>query len=552
MRLKIATKIILAFGLITLAVIINAFLTSSALQKSRNVNDKISNIYTPSLAFINDLYSKISDSRMLVKSWVFIDKISDTPDKLKLKKLHATDYTYVIDTLKSFSKLWAKDQHPEQRELLLNIDSAIVDTLFVKHQYIMDQLSNFESYDDPFIVFEVTPMTEEGGEVMVMTQRILNKIEILRTDLEEQVEKGRVEMVDTFNSFKTRIIIMAIVLVVSALIIGAFTIDSLARPINHTKNILLRMSKGILPKEKLTEGSDEIGQMAKALNLLIQGLKDIFNFSLEIGKGNFDTAFKPLSEEDVLGHSLLEMRNELKKAANEDEKRQEEDNQRNWAAQGVAKFSDILRQSNDNLEELSYEIISNMVKYTGSNQGGMFIVNDNDKDHLFLEMSACYAYDRKKFLNKKIEEGEGLIGRCYQEQEKIFLTDIPEDYIKITSGLGDDNPKCLLLIPLVYNNVIYGIIEIASFKVYQPFEIEFIERISESIAATISSTKANIQTTMLLEQSQQQAEEMASQEEEMRQNMEELRATQEQSARREEDLKREVEELRKRLKEITE
>ena len=551
MRLRIATKIILAFGVITLAVIINALMTSSALQKSREVNDKISNLYTPSLAYINDLYSKIGDSRMLVKSWVFIDKISDTPDKLKLRKLHAVDYNEVMDTLKTFSKIWA-DEHTEFRDLLLKIDSAIVDTLFVKHKYIMDQLSDFESYDDPFIVFEVTPMTEEGGEIMILTQRILNQIDVLRINLEDQVGEGRIEMVDTFNNFKTRIIIMAIILVLGALVIGAFTINSLARPINHTKSILLKMGKGILPKEKLTEGPDEIGQMAKALNLVIQGLKDIFNFSLEIGKGNFDTEFKPLSDDDVLGLSLLEMRNELKNASKEEEKRKEEDEQRNWAAQGVAMFSDILRKSSDNLEELSYDIISNMVKYTGSNQGGMFIVNDNDKNRTFLEMAACYAYDRKKFLEKKIQEGEGLVGRCYQEQEKIFLTEIPEDYIKITSGLGDDNPKCLLLIPLVYNDVIYGIIEIASFNVYRPFEIEFIERISESIAATISSVKANIQTTMLLEQSQQQAEEMASQEEEMRQNMEELRATQEQSARREEDLKKEVEELRKRLKETRE
>ena len=551
MRLRIATKIILAFGVITLAVIINALMTSSALQKSREVNDKISNLYTPSLAYINDLYAKISDSRMLIKSWVFIDKISDTPDKLKLRKLHAVDYEEVMDTLKAFSKIWA-DEHSGLRDLLLKIDSAIIDTLFVKHQYVMDQLSDFESYDDPFIVFEVTPMTEEGGEIMILTQRILNQIDVLRVNLEDLVDQGRIEMVDTFNSFKTRIIIMAIVLVLGALIIGAFTIDSLARPINHTKSILLKMSKGILPKEKLTEGPDEIGQMAKALNLVIQGLKDIFNFSLEIGKGNFDTEFKPLSDDDVLGLSLLEMRNELKNASKEEEKRKEEDEQRNWAAQGVAMFSDILRKSSDNLEELSYDIISNMVKYTNSNQGGMFIVNDNDKDTTFLEMAACYAYDRKKFLEKKIQVGEGLVGRCYQEQEKIFLTEIPEDYIKITSGLGDDNPKCLLLIPLVYNNVIYGIIEIASFNVYRPFEIEFIERISESIAATISSVKANIQTTSLLEQSQQQAEEMAAQEEEMRQNMEELRATQEQSARREEDLKKEVEELRKRLKEIRE
>lgn len=188
MRLKIATIIILAFGIIILAVIFNAVIISNALQKSRAVNDKISNIYTPSLAFINDLYSRISDSRMLVKSWVFIDKISDTPDKLKLKKLHATDYKYVIDTLKSFSLLWA-DEHPEQRALLLNLDSAIVDTLFQKHQYIMEQLENFDSYDDPFIVFEVTPMTEEGGEVMILTQRILNNIEVLRRNLENRLKK---------------------------------------------------------------------------------------------------------------------------------------------------------------------------------------------------------------------------------------------------------------------------------------------------------------------------------------------------------------------------
>ncbi len=550
MRLKIATKIGLGFGIMTIAVIIYALMILRALQNSREANDAITNVYSPSVTFINDLYSKINDSRMLIKSWVFIDKIADTPDKLKLQELHATGYNEVMDTLKYFGKIWAKE-YPEQTQLLHYIDSSIVDSLFPKHEYIMQQLSTFESYDDPFVIFEVTPMTEEGGDVMVLTQRILKKIDELRNAQETLEDEARENMKTTFSSFKNIIILVLFILIIAAIIIGTFTITSLTMPINHTKNILLSMSKGILPKEKLSEGSDEIGQMAKALNLLVQGLKDIFNFSLEIGKGNFDSHFKPLSDSDVLGHSLLEMRNELKKAADEEAKRKTEDEQRNWASQGVAMFSDILRKSNDNLEELSYEIISNMVKYTNSNQGGMFIVNENDKDHLILEMTACYAFDRKKFIQKKIEIGEGLVGRCYQEKEKIFLTEIPKDYLKITSGLGEDSPKCLFLIPLVYNNVIYGIIEIASFSIYQTFEIEFMERISESIAATISSVKANIQTSMLLEQSQQQAEEMASQEEEMRQNMEELRATQEQSIRREEDLKREVEELRKRLKEIS-
>ncbi len=550
MRLKIAAKIGIGFGIMTIAVVINALMTSSALEKSRKVNENTTNIYSPSLAFINDLYSKISDSRMLIKSWVFIEKLSNTPDKLKLKALHEEGYNEVMDTLKNYySKLW---ENPNHKTMLSNIDSAIVDTLFPMHQYIMDQLNSFESYDDAFVWFEVTTMAEEGGDVMTTTQRILDKISVLSAELEDIVNKGRTDMVRTFKDFKTRIILMGLALVIAAVIIGILTISSLARPINHTKNILLSMSKGILPKERLSEGNDEIGQMAKALNFLVQGLKDIFNFSLEIGKGNFDSEFKPLSEDDVLGNSLLEMREELKKASEEEEKRKIEDNQRHWASQGIAMFSDILRQDKDNLEELSYNIISNMVKYTNSNQGGMFILNDNDKDRLFLQMTACYAYDRKKFLKKEIEIGEGLVGRCYQEKEKIYLTEIPNDYIRITSGLGDDNPKSLLLIPLVYNDVTYGIVEIASFNEYQPHEIEFIERISESIAATISSVKSNIQTAELLERSQQQAEEMSSQEEEMRQNMEELRATQEQSARREEELKKEVEELRKRLKDLTE
>jgi methyl-accepting chemotaxis protein len=548
MRLKIAAKIGLGFGIITIAVIINAWVTSIALESSRNISDKITSVYTPSQAYIADLYTTISDSRMLIKSWVFVDKISDTPDKVTLKELHQKDYKMVMDTLKQLSKLWDSASF---RSVLFHIDSVIVDSLFPKHQYIMEQLNSFEKYDDPFVVFEVTPMVEDGGEVMMLTQRVLLLINGLKMKQEAVVGQGQQQMIATFNRFQSWIFIMGLILVIGAIVIGILTINSLAVPINHTKNILLSMGKGILPKDKLKEGKDELGQMAKALNMLVKGLTNIFNFSLEIGKGNFDTHFTPLSDEDVLGHSLIDMRNELKKAADDEIRRKEEDENRNWAAQGVAKFSDILRKNTNDLDELAYDIISNLVKYTNSNQGGIYIINDNDKDNFFIEMKASYAYDRRKFITKRIEIGEGLVGRCYQEKEKIYLTEIPNDYVKITSGLGEDNPRALLIVPFIYNDVIYGLVEIASFSEYPPHAIEFIERIGESIAATISSSKAQIQTALLLEQSQQQAEEMASQEEEMRQNMEELRATQEQSSRREEELQREVGELRKRIKELT-
>ena len=142
----------------------------------------------------------------------------------------------------------------------------------------MGQLNSFEKYDDPFVIFEVTPMTEEGGDVMALTSRILLQIDQLRKKQEAVVDDGRQEMIATFNRFQNWIFIMGLILVIGAIVIGLLTINSLAVPINHTKNILLSMGKGVLPKDKLTEGSDELGQMAKALNMLVKDLQ-IFSIS---------------------------------------------------------------------------------------------------------------------------------------------------------------------------------------------------------------------------------------------------------------------------------
>jgi methyl-accepting chemotaxis protein len=162
----------------------------------------------------------------------------------------------------------------------------------------------------------------------------------------------------------------------------------------------------------------------------------------------------------------------------------------------------------------------------------MFIINDEDKNDKHIEMLACYAYSRRKYVEKRIEMGEGLIGRCVLEQKPIYLTEIPEEYINITSGLGTAVPRSILIVPLIVNEEVFGAVELAGFKEIPDYVRKFVEDVGEDIASTIKSTKINIQTNKLLEQSQQQSEELASQEEEMRQNMEELQATQEEAARR--------------------
>src|SRR5260221_2604260 len=148
-----------------------------------------------------------------------------------------------------------------------------------------------------------------------------------------------------------------------------------------------------------------------------------------------------------------------------------------------------------------------------------------------MSMVSCYAWDKKKFITQKIHLGEGLAGQAWQEVDTIYLTDIPQNYIRITSGLGDANPNAILIVPLKVNDQIFGAVEIATFGAFKDFEMEFVKRIAESIASTISSVKINARTQRLLSESQQMTEEMRAQEEEIRQNMEELQATQEEMQR---------------------
>ena len=286
---------------------------------------------------------------------------------------------------------------------------------------------------------------------------------------------------------------------------------------------------------KIMQGDNEFSEGTRAMKSLVEAFKGMVAHATDIGHGNLDATYNLLSEKDALGNALVNMQKNLKEAKIEQDKFKKEEEQRNWISVGLAKFAEILRRDNDNLETLSHNIIISLVKYMDANQGGLFILED-DGDQPVLELKSCYAYERKKYLRKQILPGEGLVGACYREGESIYMTDIPGDYMQITSGLGGNNPRALLITPLKINDEIYGVIEIASFIPFEPYKQEFVERLGESVASAISSVRSAIRTNKLLEQSKIQAEEMANQEEELRQNMEEMQATQEEMRRREDEL----------------
>ncbi|MFC2137546.1 GAF domain-containing protein [Bacteroidota bacterium] len=292
---------------------------------------------------------------------------------------------------------------------------------------------------------------------------------------------------------------------------------------------------------------DEIGDLEKEMVELASNLEEKAKFASEIEKGNFSYEFKIKNKNDKLANALIDMRDSLKKATDENKKRQIEDEKRNWTTEGIAKFSDILRQHIDDINELSYLIISNLVKYIKASQANLFLVNNEVENKPILELVAAYAYERKKHKQKEIEFGEGLVGAVAIERKTMHITEIPDSYVEITSGLGKANPNAILIVPLMREEELYGILEIATFNLFEDHEINFIEKIGESIATTLYNTRINLTTSKLLQQSQEQAEQMRTQEEEMRQNMEELSATQEEMGRQQEDMKQKIEELENEL-----
>lgn len=250
--------------------------------------------------------------------------------------------------------------------------------------------------------------------------------------------------------------------------------------------------------------------------------------NLESGKLS-DKGFDLLDNELFL--SIDNLRNSLVINSKSEQNRKREDEQRNWISGGLAMFSDILRQTGENIEDYAYLLISTLVKYLDANQGGFFTVECDDSGEKYFKMLACHAYNRRKFANKRIEWGDGLIGSCALEKKYIYMTDIPQDYLYITSGLGKAMPDYLLIMPLITADVVQGIIEIASFKRIEEYQLNFLEKIAENMAITISGIKNNIRTSVLLSETRAQAEALAVQEARLRQNMEELKSTQEKAAK---------------------
>lgn len=210
------------------------------------------------------------------------------------------------------------------------------------------------------------------------------------------------------------------------------------------------------------------------------------------------------------------------------------ENEQNWVTQGIAAVAEIKNKTTD-ITEYASQVMTTVVKMLRANQGSFFVVKKEGTDEYF-ELAATYAYGKKKHLQQRINLGEGLIGQAYYERDTIYMTEVPRDYVKITSGLGEALPRCICVVPLLSEGQIYGAIEVASFQKLESYQIQYLTKLAEGVAYNLHAIEVAARTEQLLTESQQMANEVKSQEEELRQNMEELTATQEQMDRKQKEI----------------
>jgi HAMP domain-containing protein/signal transduction histidine kinase/CheY-like chemotaxis protein len=258
--------------------------------------------------------------------------------------------------------------------------------------------------------------------------------------------------------------------------------------------------------------TDNVNQLAANLTTQVRAIAEV---ATAVTKGDLTRSISVSAQgevaalKDTINQMISNLRDTTSKNAEQD-----------WLKTNLAKFSRMLQGQKD-LVTVGRLILSELAPVVSAQQGVFYIV-DNAKDEPMLKLLASYAYKERKNIDNVFRLGEGLVGQCAFEKEKILLTNVPTDYIKIASGLGEATPLNIIVMPVVFEGQVKAVLELASFDRFNPTHEQFLDQLTESIGIVLNTIEANMRTEDLLKQSQSLARELQSQQEELQQTNAEL------------------------------
>ncbi|MBE9127034.1 MULTISPECIES: response regulator [unclassified Coleofasciculus] len=288
--------------------------------------------------------------------------------------------------------------------------------------------------------------------------------------------------------------------------------------------------------------TDNVNELAANLTRQVRAIAEV---ATAVTKGDLTRSISVEAQGEVAGlkdninQMIANLRETTRKSTEQD-----------WLKTNLAKFSRIL-QGHRSLETVSKLILSELAPLVGAQQGVFYLMNSED-DQSVLKLFSTYAYRERKHLANRFHLGEGLVGQCALEKERILLTEVPNDYIKISSGLGEATPLNVVVLPVLFEGQVTAVIELASFQYFREIHLTFFDQLTESIAIVLNTIAANTRTEELLKQSQSLTLELQTQQKELTETNQRLEQQTQSLKSSEELLKKQQEELQQTNEELEE
>lgn len=459
-KLKIGQKMFLGFGIVTLIMLtVIANTYINFVKESKAVEW---NVHT---------YEVIHESDAILISLINMETgargyaITGNDSFLEPYNQGKTSYEQHYNKIKELTA-----DNPQQQERLINVEKQYREWLDWETSQIIVGRQKVSSGQAKMEDLIAVVKLGKGKEMMDSLRLMLGDInkeeqgllKIRNSDLTRMESQTYIIML-LGGAFETII----------AIIIAILVIRMVVKPVKTVTNTFKEVSEGDanLDIRLNVNSNDELGDMAKYFNRFMTKLTEL----------------------------ILENKNQ------------------SWLKNGQAELNEKMRGEQD-VAALGANVIRYIAKYIDAQIGAIYIKTDEDTFKLF----ASYSYNIRKNLSNEIRVGEGIVGQVALENQTIVITNVPENYIKIASGVGEAVPRNILVTPCVIDNKVECIVELGSFNKFTEVELKFVEQISESIAISISATKSQIKMKELLDKTLKQAEELQAQQEELRQSNEEL------------------------------
>ena len=260
--------------------------------------------------------------------------------------------------------------------------------------------------------------------------------------------------------------------------------------------------------------TENVNQLAQNLTTQVRSISEVAS---AVTKGDLTNTIRVEAKGEV--ESLKDTINQMITNLRETTLRNQE---QDWLKSNLAKFGQMLQGQRD-LITVAQRILSELAQVVSAHYGAFYILRqDEPNQQVKLRLFAAYGYKSDKNIPTEFEIGEGLVGQVAFEKERIILSDVPGNYIKISSALGKSKPVNLIILPVLFENNVKAVIELASLDTFNQTHLDFLSQLTESIGIVLNTIEANTRTEELLEQSQSLAGELKIQQEELRRTNDEL------------------------------